>query len=198
MNEKEARKRLKAIETEIRYLEKMLERQKMLDGLYSRKFNIKGPILIALVGAVVVFMLIYNTGGGADISGIACTAFFFILFLAFLLMIVFVFRERTENRAWEMKRGMECWLQYYRKEKEKILRECPNLKYEDIKPSPIHYWVLLQYCAIGAYLIVFGLFAWTSSFYSPNPVTPYLLVLLFIMNIITYLHRRHYRNCPHR
>ncbi len=196
MDEKQARKRLRSIETEIRYLERMIERQKkILDSVYSGKYIAKGIAVEVLIG-IIITLVLYSTLGARGFV-LICGISIFIFLMVFFIFLIFVLRESTENRAWELKHGMECWLKHYEEEKERILSEHPNLRDEEIKPYLIHYWDLYIYYAIFSMLVVFSVYTWFSIYPPPNPVLPLFSLLVFINSIGIYLQQSHYRKCPH-
>ena len=195
MDEKQARKRLRLIETEMRYLERMIGRQKkVLDSVYSRKYIAKGIAVAVLIGIGMVLIL-YSARGASGFA-LICGISIFILLMVFFIILIFVLRESTENRAWELRHGMECWLKHYEREKERILGEHPNLKYEEIRPYIIHYWELYTYYAIFSILIVFGAYIWFSRYSQPNPALLSFNLLVLLNLAGSYLYQRHYRYCP--
>ena len=196
MDEKQARKRLKLIETEMRYLERMIERQKkVLDNVYSGKYIAKGIVVAVLIGIITMASAFYGAGSASGFA-LICSISMFILIIVFFVILIFVLRESTENRAWELRHGMECWLKHYERERERILLEHPNLKYEDIRPYIIHYWDLYTYYAVFSTLIVFGAYIWFSRYPQPNPALLSLNLLVLLNLAGSYLYQRHYRYCP--
>ena len=196
MDEKQARKRLRLIETEMRYLERMIERQKkILDSVYSGKYIAKGLAVAVLIGIISMTSAFYGAGSASGFA-LICSISMFILIIVFFVILIFVLRESTENRAWELRHGMECWLKHYEEEKKRILSEHPNLKYEDIRPYIIHYWDLYTYYAVFSTLIVFGAYIWFSRYPQPNPALLSLNLLVLLNLAGSYLYQRHYRYCP--
>jgi Na+/melibiose symporter-like transporter len=198
MKKKQAIKRLRMIETEIRYLEKQIKRKKkILDTIHSGRYFLKvmgTVILIMIIGTLVSYYAARRVG--ADDFFLTYGIPMLIFLMVFFLVLVLVFRDSAEKEESELRHGMECWMKYYGKEKERILSEHPELKYEDIRPWRIHYWEILQIYELISTLIFVFLAIWYPMM-TPNPLPILTSILVLLVTFANYLYQRHFSHCPY-
>lgn len=195
MNEKEAIKKLRMIETEMAYLEKRIRRQKKILSSFSRGYLLRLLAMIAailIVGMAAPFYL--NIVGHMDTFEPMCLISFFLFVIIFVSIVSLIFKDEYEEEMIEITRGMGCWLEYYKKEKERLVSEHPELRRENIGPYRIHYWDLYTYyMAFGTILLLLLniVFPWNS-----YPTTLFLYVLILMGLAANYVYKKHYQRCP--
>ena len=193
MDEKQARKRLRMIETEIRYLEKRLAYQKKIrDSSSSDRYLLRVLGLALLVGFLSWIIIPYALSGLSPEILTCVLSFFFIIAVIFIVFALF-FKDWDEKSALKVEKGMKCRLRQYRKEKEKIISEHPQLKNADIRPFRIHYWEICIY--YSDFVFIFVLVLWFRTHTNQPIITLLFYIAFFISMSIIYIQHRYYKRC---
>lgn len=139
MDEKKAIKNLRRIETEIKHMEKQIKRAERSIKVWSKDRNIFLFYFLLFLSAVVIETRFWTTSDFR--SHMVCyTAGIIIAGLIFAGIFALLFGDRQVLELGKSKKIAECWIRYCEKEKERILKEHPELKDEEIRPYRLHYW----------------------------------------------------------
>ena len=195
MDEKKAIKRLRMIETEIAYLEKNIGKQKKMLNSFSKGYFLRLIAVTAGIALVVAAITLYSLSlDGISSFEPTCLVSFFLFIMAFFLIIALLSKDHYEKQMFKGIKGMECWLEHYKKEKERLLSEHPELGQENIRPYRVHYWdIYSAYMAFAIIILLLLGFLSPLGFYRTEP---FFYAIIMISLAAAYIQRKHYVGCP--
>ena len=192
MDEKGTRKRLKQIETEIKHMEKQIKRSER--GLRIKKSRKKTFLMYLLIISVASLGMFLNDRS----FGLNSPLCYFALYIPITLVVAWFFSGLFED--WEIsniKKSMkmaECWIKYYQNEKERILREHPELRNEDIRPHKLHYWDVFLYYSMCA-IIALTVLTWATKSRGYFLIPEWTVVFIIFMAGMS-LYSWKFKKCP--
>ena len=208
MNENGARRRLKAIERELRYYGKKRDkylkaRKEMEERNRSKTRKILWVLFKSLAGASLFAILIYVSllfsihGGDTEELNTICVSASFIAVALFLLVAQLMFGE--EDYIPQIKR-VSCKIEELKKERDTILSDFPALKNERVEVRFVWTWYSIIKDATVSVFILFLVIAvyWgiSGSAFIYNYATRWgWILLLIVLTIVLYLEERSLKNC---
>ena len=205
MDEAKARKRLKAIERELKYLKKKRERymntqkkaQRRNKSLTKKNIVLLSILISALISVLIMFFFTYviTPEGNVKEIRLVCFSYSFI----FMVFISYAILDRLREIPYkEELNGINCRIERLEKEKENILSKSPNLKkYKYKNIFILNEYSLVIYISIALYFIFLPISTYLyligdirfSLFGIINPL------LGVIMLYVKYLEEQYFKNC---